>query len=318
MPVLSHDLPFDPTHGYSPEALLAVMSPEPPGDFADFWRRRHAAAMACDPRPWLRRSTLRAAGVRVYDCGYQSTDAFPIGGWLVLPESQPVTRGLVVSHGYGGRDGPDLDWSLPGTALLFPCCRGLCRSARHPVSTDPAYHVLHDIDKRDRYILGGCVEDIWLGVSLLLDLYPALAGHVGFMGISFGGGVGVMALPWDERLVRAHVNVPSFGHQSLRVTLPSRGSNASVAAFQARHGHALETLRYYDAASAARFVRVPVHVAAAAFDPVVPPAGQYAVYNALAGPKRLFPLTAGHHPWPGQAEEEQRLREDVVAFFSEL
>ncbi|MEZ5576382.1 MAG: hypothetical protein R3F44_12440 [Candidatus Competibacteraceae bacterium] len=37
-----------------------------------------------------------------------------------------------------------------------------------------------------------------------------------------------------------------------------------------------------------------MHVAAARFDPAVPPPGQFAVYNALAGPKELFVLRAGH------------------------
>ncbi|MEZ5583004.1 MAG: hypothetical protein R3F37_09785 [Candidatus Competibacteraceae bacterium] len=30
------------------------------------------------------------------------------------------------------------------------------------------------------------------------------------------------------------------------------------------------------------------------FDPAVPPPGQYAIYNALAGHKDLFVLQAGH------------------------
>ena len=73
--------------------------------------------------------------------------------------------------------GPDLDLPVSRTALLFPCFRGLSRSARPPVSQDPNWHVLHDLDKRDRYIIGGCVDDLWLAVSVLLILYPWLMGR---------------------------------------------------------------------------------------------------------------------------------------------
>jgi len=66
-----------------------------------------------------------------------------------------------------------------------------------------------------------------------------------------------------------------------------------------------------------RHARVPVHVAAALFDPAVPPPGQFAVYNALGGPKELFVLTAGHFDYPAAEEENRRLREELVRFFAD-
>ncbi|ABK45018.1 Acetyl xylan esterase [Magnetococcus marinus MC-1] len=317
--MIPNSLPFDASHGYDQACLLCVGSPPPPDDFAAFWQARYARALQVDPRPMLKGSNIHHEGYHIYDCGYTSTDHFGIGGWLLIPKDKPVKRGFIISHGYSGREGPDLDLPVPaGSALLFPCCRGISRSAHPPISTDPYWHVLHDIHRVDRYILGGCVEDIWLGVSTLLTLYPWIAGHIGYMGISFGGGIGAMAIPWDHRITRGHLNIPSFGNHPLRVTLPSHGSSASVARFQAEHGTALQTLRYYDAATAARFITIPMHLAVAAFDPVVPPPGQYAILNAIPSEKHYFALTAGHHPYPKEAAERRSMRSGLKQFFATL
>lgn len=72
-------------------------------------------------------------------------------------------------------------------------------------------------------------------------------------------------------------------------------------AFARRHVHVVETLAYYDAAVAARYIRQPMHLAAARFDPAVAPPGQFAVYNGLPGPKELFVLNAGHFEHPERA-----------------
>ncbi|MFZ0790482.1 MAG: hypothetical protein WAM94_12775 [Chromatiaceae bacterium] len=93
------------------------------------------------------------------------------------------------------------------------------------------------------------------------------------MGISFGSGIGALALPWEPRVARGHLNLPTFGHQPLRLRLPTVGSGAAVQAFARRNLHVAETLAYYDAAVAARLIRQPVHVAAALFDPAVAPPG---------------------------------------------
>ena len=270
------------------------------------------------PAPELSRQFLTHPDFDVFDIVYRSTDEFLIGGWLIVPKHGRVTRGLVVGHGYGGREGPDFDLPVADAAVLFPCFRGISRSRRAPISDNPAWHVLHDIDKPNDYILGGCVDDIWLGVSTLLSLFPQTAGHLGYLGISFGGGIGALALPWDSRIGRAHLNVPTFGHHPLRLTFPTLGSGAAIRQYQDRNGNVLETLRYYDAACAARHVKIPVQVAAALFDPVVAPPGQFAIYNALPGPKNLYVLQAGHFEYANKRVQDTELMEILGKFFAEL
>ncbi len=319
--MLTHDFPFDPSYGYDLAGLLAIAPPEPPADFAAFWQTRYTQALTVDPDPSLTDCRLALPGVEIFEVGYRSTDEIAIRGWLAYPRHGMASRGLILGHGYGGIDRPRLPPICAGAAYLVPCFRGLGLSRCPPISDNPSWHVLHDIDQRDRYILGGCVADLWCATTALLALCPEVQGRIGYLGISFGGGIGALAMPWEPRIQRWHLNVPSFGHQPLRLELPSIGSAASVRRFQQGLGgnrNVLETLQYYDGASAARWMERPVHLAAARFDPAVAPPGQFAIYNALPGDKRLFVLDAGHFDYPNRGEQEQALLAELKDFIRPL
>ncbi|MFB9947388.1 acetylxylan esterase [Rhizobium puerariae] len=318
---IKHPFDFDPTYGMDLAELQAVDPPEAPEGFDEFWKNRHARALTVDPRPQLRKSRLTHPRWQVFDITYTSTDAFAIGGWLLLPKHSELRRGLVVGHGYGGRDAPNFDMPVEETAVLFPCFRGMSRSARPPISPDSSWHVLHDIDKPERYVIGGCVEDLWVAVTALTLLYPRIAGRIGYSGVSFGGGIGGLGIPFDNRIDRGHLSLPTFGQQELRLKLPSIGSAAAVQAYQAKHGNALPTLRLHDSAVAAGRITVPMLMSVALFDPAVAPPCQFAVANALPrSPETLkfneiFILDAGHFDYPDSEAQNAVLNEKVRLFF---
>ena len=318
MVALSHHFPFDPTYGYTLEELLAVEPPDPPPDFATFWEERYAEAMGIDPEPTLDRSRFALPRHEVLALGYRSTNGFCIRGWLLRPLQGPVNRAFILGHGYKELQRPDHHLPFADAVYLVPCFRGLGRSRRAPISPEPDWHILHDIDKPEGYILGGCVADVWTGVSALLELYPEVAGRIGYMGISFGGGVGALAMPWDTRLARVHLNIPSLGHQPLRLRLPTAGSAAALQRYRAEHGNVLAILCYYDAAIAARYMDRPVHVAAARFDPMVAPPGQFAIHNALGAERHLSVLDAGHFDYPQRPHQQQELMGELRTFFEPL
>lgn len=315
---IRHRYPFDPTYGFSLSDLHEVAAPETPNGFAEFWQARYQKATRLPTKPHVVDTMRVVDRYKVFDIWFQSTNSVTIGGWLLLPTEGRIERGFVIGHGYGGRGAPDTHLPLPNAALLFPCSRGISRSQCSSIPSEPNRHVLHHIQDRERYVLGGCAEDIWLAVSCLLQLFPQVQGRIGYLGISFGGGLGALAIPWDARIRRAHLNVPSFGNHPLRMTLRTFGSGAAVQAFTREQPKVLENLAYYDAAVAAKFTQIPVHCACAVFDPVVAPPGQFAIYNALSGPKELFPLRAGHHALPESREEELRLLQNLQQFFANL
>ena len=316
---LPHDFPFDPAYGYDLDALLRVPAPPEPDDFADFWRGLYAAARATPPDLTLRPSGDGGSDdVDVFDVEFTSLGGARIGGWLTRPRRGPVERGVVVGHGYGHREQPDLNLPIPRSAAIFPCARGFSRSRSPQFPDNAAEHVVHGIGSRETYAHGGSAADLlWSAASALVEAIPEAAARLDYVGGSFGGGIGALALPWDDRIARAHLAVPSFGNHPLRLTMPCVGSGESVRGYHREHPEVADVLRYFDAATAARHARVPVHVAAALFDPAVPPPGQFAVYNALGGPKELFVLTAGHFDYPAAEEENRRLREELVRFFAD-
>ncbi len=314
-----HDYNFDPSYGYSLAQLLAITPPKEPKDFDSFWQSRYQKALSLTPEPHIKLIHKDKFGWHVFILTYPSTDNVIIQAWLLVPTSGLIKRGFIIGHGYGGRTEPDYHLSFKEAALLFPCFRGLALSAQEPFSSVPYWHVLHAINQKEIYVLGGCVEDLWLSVSVMLTLFPQTAGHLGYLGISFGGGIGVLALAYESRISKAHFNVPSFGHQSLRIKLPSNGSAHSVQLFYCQHKKmTLKVLRYYDAAIAAKRIVQPIHCALATFDPCVAPPGQFAIYNALASEKHLFVLEAGHHSYPNQAQQETELLAELDVFFTTL
>ena len=312
-----HPFDFDPTYGLGLDELLAMSAPPAPPGFDDFWRSRYGAALAVNPLPQLSQSGSSHPNWHVHDILYTSTDEFRIGGWLLLPRDGTVRRGLVVGHGYGGRDQPDFDIPVADTAVLFPCFRGLSRSSRPPIPSDPAGHVLTGIDKPETYILGGCVEDLWLAVSVLTVLHPELGGRIGYSGISFGGGIGALAIPFDKRIDRGHLVVPTFANMPVWLTLPTVGSGHSVQNYQKTHGNVLKTLSFFDAATSATRIEIPMLLAVARFDPAVAPPCQFSVANALASSNHheTVILDAGHFEYSGSEEQHALLTEKLRRFF---
>ena len=314
----THPFSFDPGYGYGLDDLLALGAPDAPPDYATYWNDRYEQALEAAPRPQLSDVPGTHPKWKIAHLAYESTGGFRILGWALLPREGEIRRGLVFAHGYGGLDGPDLAMPYEDAVIFFPCFRGISLSRCPFISPEPRWHVLHHIEDRDRYILGGCTEDLWLVVSAMLELFPQVSGRVGMIGTSFGGGIVALATPWDPRIARIHLEVPTFGHHPLRLTLPTLGSGAALTAYEKHNGGTLATLSYYDAATAARHITIPAHVAAARFDPHVAPPGQFAIYNALAGPRELFVLDAGHFDYANHSSQDQLLLREKERFFSLL
>lgn len=311
-PTMQHSFPFDPTYGYTRDRLLAIMPPAAPAGFDEFWRATHDEAFAVPLD--LERATSASPSSRhhVEIVRFTVLGGHRVGAWLVTPSDGVIASAGVVGHGYGGRDAPDLEHRQ--AALLYPCMPGFQLSASHNVPNQAADHVIHGIASRETCILRACVATVWASARVLENLFPACAGRLRYLGASFGGGIGALALPWERSFVKAYLDVPTFGHHPIRLQCPCVGSGESVRRLVAQQPDIAGVLPYFDSAIAATRIRIPTLVAAALFDPAVPPPGQFAVYNALAGPRELFEREAAHFDAGFSVEEERRLRQRIDAF----
>ncbi len=315
---IPHDFEFDPTYGYTLEQLLAVRAPAAPTDFRAFWSETCRLALAPALNLEKRQVPCPKRGWKLYELEYDSWEGVRIGAWMLEPESGPVRRAMVHGHGYGGRQEPDYAWLLEETVTIFPCARGFDRSAHATIPGEADSHVRHGITSRESYVHRGCVVDYARAASVLLELFPQTCDRLFYHGGSFGGGIGALLLAMDRRFKRGYLNIPSFGNHPLRVTLPCVGSGESVRGYY-REGHpeVLDVLAYYDAAVAAGFIEIPVFVAAATFDPAVPPPGQFAVYNMLPDPKALFLRQAAHFELEGNAHDDLCIRTRLRRWFAD-
>lgn len=294
-----HPFPFDPTYGYDLDRLLRIAPPPIPSDFADFWKNRYQRALDVPLEYEISEPNGELPHHVLHDLFYTSTEGQRIGAWLAVPKAGVPQEGLVVGHGYGGRDTIQDEKIPAGAVAIFPCARGLGRSPMSGLKTNEAQqHVVWGLESRDTYVHGACMDDHWCAASVLLKIYPAAARRLLFYGGSFSGGMGALLLPWDSRFHGGHLHVPSFGHHPLRVTLPCEGSGKAVREYWLKQPQVLDVLQYFDAAIAAQLIRIPMFVSCALFDPAVPPPGQFSIYNALTGPKQLCVFSGGHFDHP--------------------
>ncbi len=314
---MNSELPFDATYGYTLDSLLKVKPPPEPPDFEAFWRNTYEQARALPLNIAIRRIASPDTRSDLFEIEFDSWDGVRIGGWITTPagtNAQSLTRGMVVGHGYGGRDQPAFGLPGPACAAIMPCVRGFHRSAHPLIRGSSEFHVVYGIESKETYSHRGSCVDYWAAASALLELYPNIARTLDYLGGSFGGGIGALMLPWDDRFRRAALDVPSHGDYPLRLQLACVGSGDAVQRRFWKDPAIVDVLAYHDAAIAARHIRIPTLVSPALIDPAVPPPGQFCVYNAIPGDKELFVRRTGHLDWV--SDDDQRLWAAQDAFFT--
>lgn len=313
---IPHPFAFDPTYGQSPEDLLQATLDDPaPSDFDTFWSDLRTRARAVPLGEGIQELPSLNERYRLLLVEYRCYPDYRVGAWAIIPRDLSGVRfGRVVGHGYGGREGPDWEHADPSRAVLFPVVPGFQISGdpRLPFN-DSSKHVVHGIEKRETYVLGSCAAAFWSGPDVLATLLPDADLKFHYVGWSFGGGIGTLMLPWEPRYETAEIGEPTFGNHPFRLRHECAGSGEAVRQLWQKRPEIAETLRYFDAVFAARRLTIPVVYACSQFDPAVPPPGQFSVFNAHAGPKRLSPFTSGHieESLSDRASEQSRHQQNL-------
>jgi len=256
--MFEHEYPFHPIYGYDESALLQVGLPDAPDDFASVWR----ATFDANSNTHLDTVVTPIDSPRPdYNLGVAEFDT--LGGCRVValavyPKADDIKAGFVTSHGYGGRTDPDFALFAENAAAIFPCAPGFNLSATDALPPEKMGKVVHGIEDRTTYTIRPCVSSIWSATSLLIQLFPSTIEQLYFTGGSFGSGLGALAIPWDNRFSRAFLKVPTFGHHTIRNTCPCEDSGQAIAEHVTENPEAMKVLAYYDAATTASHIDIPV------------------------------------------------------------
>ena len=305
--MIKHDYPFDPTNGHTQEQLLAIRGPEEPAGFKEFWEETCKLVRTMTPTYFIERELWSPnADERIYRIRVKNWDNTEFVMTIARPEKS--LGGLVIGQGYGNPAGPMT--SEYGLTTAFACVRGLGLSQCKDIPWHCSKHVMHGIQSKETYILRGVITDQWMTASVLLDMFPDTADNLNYRGASMGGGMGALLLPWDARFKAAWLDIPTFG-AAIRFDHQSVGSGESCRQYILEHPEARAVLAWFDASAAAKYIRIPVCVTPANFDPCVAPVGQFSIANAIPEScKTLFIRETGHFP-PTEVDQKQLEKADA-------
>ena len=281
------------------EEMLKIKGDTPIPGFKEFWMAQYAAARAwkcaykIEDELWSPEE-----GTRIYKVRFTSIDGCSIGMWVSRPENS--SGGQLLAHGYGNPAVPPVA-EKGGRTIASPCVRGLGLSQCKDIPWQPGAHAMHNFEDPENYVITGGVRDLWIALTILIDMFPDTANNIVCRGGSLGGGMGAMTIPWDERIHYGDLNVPTLGGRILLnypVKEGSPGEARRQKAFESEVN--MRTIDLCNASAAAQFIKVPTLVTPALCDGTVPPPGQFAVANSIPEQYRTMRIKEIGH---GEASE---------------
>jgi cephalosporin-C deacetylase len=287
-----------------------VATPRPPlnrpVDFFAFWSQTIKELDRIPPMV-EREAAGAQAGLELERLAFASLGNARIHGYLLRwADGEP--RPLVVhGHGYGGRSTPRWRWARAGLNVVGVDVRGWGRSSGALPSRSRWGWVLTGVESPERHVLRGAVCDYLRAVRVGRELLGTTVARTVLHGLSFAGGLALMAEALIGVADLLAVAVPSFGWVEGRRLFASSGSAGEVNRYlERRPEHAVEdlmvVLRYFDPVTFAGLVRCPTLVGVGLVDEVVPAPTVLAIAAHLAGPHELLRFPVSHSADP----EERR------------
>lgn len=279
-----------------------------PAGFFEFWTTTLVELDSEDP-------DVRSELVEEFGDAVLSTVSFrSLGGARIegycLRRTDDRPRPLVVhAHGYNSFSEVQRDWAELGCHVFGFDVRGFGRSSGAVPDVSPHGWVLTGVESPQASVLRGAVCDYVRAVDIARPLIEGRSGatsRVVAQGVSFAGGLALLAEGHRPRADLLAVGVPTFGWFEGRRSLRPGGS-AAENRFLNRCSPEVErrvmsTVAYFDAVNAADLVRAPVVIGVGCVDPIVPPETVYAVVNHLRGVYELWELPVSHSEAPEEAE----------------
>jgi len=273
-----------------------------PGDFSAFWSRTLEELDGIPPR-LDRQPEGKTGGLQLERFAFDSLREGRIHGYLLRWEDGTPRPLVVHSHGYGDQTTPMWSWARAGLNIVGIDVRGYGESRSALPSPSRWGWVLTGIESPETHVLRGAVCDVLRGARMAGQLLGGVVTRTVLLGMSFAGGLVLMAQALDAVADLLVVAYPTFGWAEGRRFLASSGSAAEIEQFlRRRPEHAAEdvmvVLRYFDPINFAEWVRCPTLVGMGMADEVVPAQTVLAIAAHLGGPYEVMQFPVSHSESP--------------------
>ena len=285
----------------APKSLRA--KPDPPADFAAFWRRTERELAKVPLNPELEKTpAVSDARAECFHASYSSWGGTRVHAWYCRPKAPGRYPAVLISPWYGqGQIPPPIDWADQGVAALWYQGRGYgVDQSSYPV--DNGYYSLLGIASPRTYVYRAMVCHGLRGLEFLRERPEVDAARLGVAGASQGGGLSLILAGLDPGVGAVAANFPFLSDIRDSLRSAARSPYMDIAGYlrgrPAAKAAALKTLSYFDVLNFAGRVRVPVFVETGLMDRTCPADGIIAMFNALASREkslRAFPAADHVH-----------------------
>ncbi|MEM8969869.1 MAG: acetylxylan esterase [Bacteroidota bacterium] len=273
-----------------------------PVDFEHFWRKTREELLALPLSISYEPTDTKNQDCTLTNISFLSLENQRIHGYaLQWNDSQP--RPLIVhAHGYMSQTEVRWEWAQQGFNIVGVDIRGFGRSRTAVPNPSQWGYVLTGIESPEQSVLRGAVCDYIQAVRVAQEICAEKASRLVLQGMSFAGGLALMAeyvLQAADLLV---LGVPTFGWAEGRKFFAQSGSGQEINRFLKIHPEYEEdtmlVLRYFDPVNFASYIQCPTLVGVGIKDPVVPAYTVYAIANHLSGPHEIMEFPVSHTDLP--------------------
>jgi cephalosporin-C deacetylase len=288
--------------GYRVDEILPVVTRPP--DLQEFWQRLVAEAHASEPDLQLTPDEARSssAGVQVSLASYAGLGGRTISGWYLAPPVPGKHPAILYLSGYGAPQiPPPVFLAQQGYVVLAIDVRGNAMNRPRVKSYDDYGTV--GLESPDTYVYREIVGQVLRGLSAVARREEADPGRLAIVGVSEGGGLGLLAAALDPRVRAVSADAPMLADFPLslrRAAWPYKRINQYLSEHAEQGEQINRTLSYFDLVNFAPEVKCPTLVSVGFLDQVSLPAAVYGMYNVLGGPKEMHAFPRAGHEGGGQ------------------
>ena len=277
-----------------------------PADFDAFWERTRSELAAVPADLGREPAWSPDPALVLEELTFSSLGGARIRAYAITADDGGGRPLAVHGHGYESPGAQRMwSWARSGVDVVGVDVRGYGRSGEAIRATSPHGYVLTGVESPERHVLRGAVCDYMRTVEVARELFGGRMSRLVLTGMSFAGGLALMAEAQLEAADLLVLRVPSLGWMEGRRQLADAGSAAEIDAYvaeQPQHEQALMSLfRYFDTMNFADRVRCPTLLGYGREDHVVPAESVLAIAGHLTARHELIELPVSHSSAPEEA-----------------